>query len=148
VIFHGSQLARLIFKKCGKPQTQGGNKNTNGNIRLKNVPIHFWFARRHSSVPDYGYSSRQIHPVSPTIFLCPELSCNTCYSITFQLFVRRFQRIVFPNEVPSQATIFFTSFYKPIIDEKLLLIRESFRFQCDVYETKVPFRLLLFLNQH
>jgi hypothetical protein len=51
-------------------------------------------------VPDYGYSSWLIHPVSPTIFLSLELSCTACYSITFQPFVRHSEEIVFLNEVP------------------------------------------------
>ena len=55
-------------------------------------------------MPDYGYSSWLIHPVSSTIFLNLWLSQNACYSKKFQLFVQHSRRIVFPNEVPFKWT--------------------------------------------
>lgn len=127
-------------------QKRGKAKNTNGNNPLRKVPIHFWWTRRFTSVPDYGYLSRLFHPVSPTIFLSLGLSWNACYSITFQPFVQLFRRIVFPNEVPFQSP--FLWLFQAADRWKLLLIRRSFRSQYGSYETKVSFCLLTFLNQH
>ena len=77
------------------------------------VPIHLWSTRGFSSVPDYGYSSWLLHPVSSTIFCSPELSCSAFYNITFQLSIRLFRRIVFLNEVPFLAT--FPHFFRSAV---------------------------------
>jgi hypothetical protein len=57
--------------------------------------------RRFPSVPDYGYSSWLIHPVSSTIFHSLKLSCNTCYSITFQSSIRFFRK----RHLPERSSI-------------------------------------------
>ena len=101
------------------------------------VPIHLWSTRGSSSVPDYGYSSRLLHPVSPTIFRSPELSCTAFYNITFQPSIRFFRRIAFLDEVPNLAT--FPHFFRSAVGRKTTLIQRSVRSQSDFHGTMFHF---------
>jgi len=94
-------------------------------------------------VPDYGYSSWLFHPVSPTIFLSLVLSRKHL----LQCYVPAVRSTLPKNYLPERSS--FNShhlihlFFQTSDWWKVILIQRSFYFQCDVWETKVSFHLLL-----